>query len=362
MAGQYAGYMQTAGGLSDDTNRMYREGKWGSFALRIFFSTFFGSVFFGFFLQISRGLNALSPLIGFELVPALIAGGAFYVATRLVRRFNGGHVYWMPMTLLWLIGLALKSRTHTVRTNGRSETRAIFSEADGFVTKLHFVTWFFMTIAMLAGYYVGGLLAWVGLDGGAQPAPNLAVTPYSPGPFPGMNAAFWPHAALVESLGSFIISALIVGPLLVGRSELVAPSAGIAVVVATLISFNLSGGAFDLAWWTMSHLAACTPSGNPCFPGAAEWWWVYVLFGPLVGSLLGVLAAFVFFLASDLKQVRRFFTAEQAPAVTFAGAYAPPPGAYAPQSAAAPLAAHVAPAAVPSVGLGPTSAALFGQQ
>ena len=291
--------MRTGGSLGgDEVDRLYREGQAASMSARMFLSTFFGAIFFAFFAQTSRGLNLLSPLVGYPLIPAIVAGGAFYIATRLIRRYNGGHILWLPMLFLWLMGLVFGNRVSMCRLNGERQPRTTYMDSDRFVRQLNLVTVGIMSLAMLVGYYVGGMFAWGALDGWSGGA-VISATPYSPGVFPGQDASFLTQSILIETLGAFVIAALIVSPMLYNRSDLIARNGGLALFVATLIGFNLSGGCFDTAWWTMSHLSACTPTGV-CFPDAADWWWGYVL-GAIGGALLGVVFAFIFYTWADVK-------------------------------------------------------------
>lgn len=289
-------------GLSDD-DMAVRTGSWGNWAVRIAVTSLIGSMFFAVFVQWSRGAHLVSPVLGLELVPAAIAGATFAVVSWSTRRLNGGFVYFQHVFVFWVLGAIAHAMgaEHTFIMNGLKEKEPIFRSSDKFFKRLRLrsLIWYFL--AMGPGYYLGGILSWGVLAGWASPAGIMTVTPYSPGMYPGFNAAERLPALLAEIFSSAIITSVIMYFYMVNRSDKIPMAGGLAVFIATALSFNVSGGAFGILWWTMSHLAACSPVGNVCFPGASLWWWAYVG-GSLGGSFLGAILALVIFRFSPLER------------------------------------------------------------
>jgi len=279
-------------GLTDDGFRARVSGAFSSFGRGVAVSTLISAIIWGFAGATVRGVNAYSSVAGFELIPAVVMGITYVLLSMLTMSLNGGFVYWSHMLMLWIVG-SVSAAADKGHTGADGKKYHMYSHSNKFVQRLNIATAVVMTLTTLTGLFIGVLLAWGVTDGYATPAPNLAAAVYKPGPFPGPSTNFNVQVAMIESIGMFVICLAATLPMLWNRADLSAMCGGLAVAVFTGIGFNISGGAFDFAWYTMMGLTACI--SGPCFggPTVTAWWWTYLF--SLVGAFVGVLVAVVYF-------------------------------------------------------------------
>ena len=285
-------------GLSE-SDIAYRPGLWGSWAARLFFGSLFASFFWAVLNVAIRGIQIAAADTS-PLVPAFVAGGSYFLLAWAFLRVNGGFIYWTQVLALYVVGAIAYAlgAEHRYIQNGQIMTERIFAGANRYVKNLHAVSLVWYSLAMIAGSYLGSLFAWGITDGWVVPSPNFDQSVYAPGAFGTPDAGFVVRALIVEIIGMIIISAVVTYFYLIDRADLAPAAGGFAVFVSTLLAFNISGGAFDIVYWTFHHLAVCT-AGTVCFAGASQWWGVY-LAGSLGGAGIGVILALVVYLLSPL--------------------------------------------------------------
>lgn len=273
-------------GLTDD-DIAWRSSSRMSWAMRIMFSSFLTGMFFGVLMHWVRGAQLFTSDPNFPLIPAFISGGSVFLLSWATRRMNGGFVHWTQVFSIYIVNFLL-AQIGVGKTSANKE--GLLATADSFVRRLHVISllWY---LFLGIGQFAGGILAWGILDAFSPAGTIMGYTQYTPGPFPGFSAGFTGQAFAVEIISTVIISAVVTYFYLINRADYVPAALGLSVFVTTALSFNISGGAFDVVWWVASSLAACVPPGvSPCFIGASQWWWAYT-FGPLLGSILGVIIA-----------------------------------------------------------------------
>ena len=270
----------------------FGDGKW-----KIGISSFAVSFLYAFLVMWARTNENVAPSSDAWLGPSLVSGGAYLVGSYASAFLNGGFIFWSMVAAVFIINWI----TRAIRTNYTycernsmeigTITASPFAMGTEFVRNYNFWDFLIYSVTMIAGSYLGVLFVWWVVGAGVVPFPELEAAMYSPGVFPGLDTAFTARAATVEGFASLFIGAIHLYFMLVDEPRKGSIAGAISLFVFVLLSFNISGGAFDITYWTMAHFASAT-AGNAFFPGAVDWWWAYLI--PLGGYLVGYGLAILF--------------------------------------------------------------------
>lgn len=314
------------------TSSAVTSGRWGSYTARLVVGAFLSGVVWMMLYMWSRGVNLNSTTIGDPLQPAFISGGAFAVMAGATATLSGGYVFFTNVLMLWFVGFiahAWRLHRYFLGPQGKIVEKKVFADSSDFIKNLHGVSILWFLIAHFAGYLVGGYGAWGVLESFAGDTTIINGTVASPGPFPGLDSNYSGRAFLVEILVPFFIGTIVNYYHLCAMDRSAAMSGGLAVFIAILLTYNISGSSLDSLAWIVAHVVIGTASGHTAFAGTSLWWWAY-LFGPMIGYFFAAVFALVLYMLYDVRMHNKklvrgnVFRASAADAVAVAGGnYAP---------------------------------------
>lgn len=293
-------------------NNLTGRGEWF-----VLFGTWFFALFlYSLFALGIRGTQFNSPIPGLELMPAIVTGFAFLLASRPFVNATGGFVFWTHAFVTLIIGWAF---TRVFGGSKKGFPAKINTMADPNYLKLNWIRLIIATFAMFLGTFLAVVVIWL------FTGDSVVFVPHSPGPFPGFFPpgfdpliAFAFEAVAAGALGIILTFFALVGgvkrrmvwnPAKGESGEMeetfVADSSGyhsglfiaaFGVAAAVALGFNITGTCLDVMIWTAEHLMVGIVLGQAPFTGGPfadvdEYWWVYA-FGAMTGWAIGVLIGY----------------------------------------------------------------------